>query len=121
MIRAWVTGLLTFALTAVGADAQDAARGKAHFETCIVCHKLDPASSERGPSLIGIIGRRAGSLTDFRYSRAMQRADVVWSEETLDAYLAAPQASLPGTRMPFSGIVDKTERADVIAYLKTLR
>jgi cytochrome c len=119
MIRVWITSLV--ALTAAGANAQDAARGKAHFEICIVCHKLEPASSEHGPSLIGLVGRKAASLEDFRYSRALQRADIIWGEATLDTFLADPQGSIPGTRMPFGGITDKSERADLIAFLTMLR
>jgi cytochrome c len=109
-------------LTAGGAAARgDVEKGKALYETCEVCHKIQPMSTEHGPSLIGILGRRPGALDDFRYSRALQRANIVWNETTLDAYLADPQTFLVGSRMPFPGISDDSERANLIAFLKTLR
>jgi len=103
------------------AQAQDAGMGKALYEACVICHKLEPTSSENGPTLIGIVGRKAASANDFTYSAALRRAGIVWDEAGLDSYLADPQAFISGTRMPFSGIADNTERADLIAYLKTLR
>lgn len=57
----------------------------------------------------------------FRYSNAMKRANITWDEKTLDAYLDDPQKVVPGSVMPFSGIADAQERADLIAYLKTLK
>jgi cytochrome c len=113
--------LVVMGLVVPGAQAQDAIRGKAVYEACVVCHKLEPKSNEQGPTLIRIIGRRSGALDDFRYSRAILRANIVWDEVTLDAYLADPQAYIIGMRMPFGGIADKAERADLIAFLKTLR
>jgi cytochrome c len=109
------------ALAIASAQAQDATRGKEVYETCIVCHKLQAQSTEDGPALIGIVGRKSGALDDFRYSRAIMRASIVWDETTLDAYLADPQGYVVGMRMPFGGIADRTERADLIAFLKTLR
>jgi cytochrome c2 len=120
-IRHCAAAVTVVVLAAPGADAQDAARGKALYEACAACHKLEPASTEHGPTLIGVIGRKAGAIDDFRYSRALLRAGVVWDEVTLDAYLAEPQGFIAGTRMPFSGIPERIERADLIAYLTTLR
>jgi cytochrome c len=103
------------------ARGQDAEMGKALYEACVICHKLEPTSSENGPTLIGIVGRKAASANDFTYSAALRRAGIVWDEAGLDSYLTDPQAFISGTRMPFSGITDNTERADLIAYLKRLR
>jgi cytochrome c len=108
-------------LAASTAAAQDVAKGKASFEACAVCHTLGPASTEHGPTLIGVWGRKAGARDDFRYSRALLRTNIVWDEAALDAYITDPQAFVPGTRMPFSGVPDNPERADLIGYLKTLR
>ena len=119
--RHCITIAVTLGLAVPSAGAQDTTRGKAVYEACIVCHKLDPKSTDQGPTLVGVIGRRAGALDDFRYSRAIVRANIVWDESTLDAYLADPQSYIVGMRMPFGGIPDKAERADLIAYLKTLR
>jgi cytochrome c len=108
-------------LVASGAHAQDAVKGEAVYEACVVCHRIQAASTEHGPTLVGIIGRKSGTLDDFRYSRALMRASIVWDEATLEAYLADPQSYVVGMRMPFGGISDKTERTDLIAFLKTLR
>ena len=73
-----------------------------------------------GPNLLGLVGREAGSQSDFaRYSSALKAANVTWSVETLDRFLANPMAMVPGTIMPMLIADDKT-REDVIAYLATL-
>jgi cytochrome c len=100
--------------------AQDAAHGKAVFQACAACHAAD-RTSHVGPGLAGIIGRKAGTASGFRYSRAMKKSGIVWSEKTLDAYLESPQKAVPGNRMPFAGLKDAEDRADVIAYLATLK
>jgi cytochrome c2 len=104
----------TFTSHVRGADVE---RGKAVFEQCAACHSLDGAGDYDGPTLKGIIGRKAGSLEDYRYSAAMKRSDVVWDAGTLDQYVADPQALIPGNRMAFAGINDKTQRDDLIAFL----
>ena len=108
-------------LIACDAFAQDVTRGKALYEACAPCHGTGVASTELGPTLIGIVGRAAGAREDFRYSRALRSVKIVWDKSTLDAFLANPQAFIVGTRMPFAGIPDKIERASLISYLRTLR
>jgi cytochrome c len=100
-----------------GAQAQDAGRGETQFAVCAPCHAGDRPS---GPPLAGLIGQPAGSQPGFRYSRAMKGAGFAWTDEKLDAFLADPQTLVPGNLMPFSGIDDAAQRADLIAYLKTL-
>ncbi|MCJ0763595.1 c-type cytochrome [Variovorax terrae] len=100
--------------------AQDAAAGKTAFAQCAACHSID-GSNGAGPSLQGIDGRKAGIFPGFRYSRAMKAAGYAWDEKTLDAYLADPQKAIPGNVMPFSGVSDAKQRADLVAYLKTLK
>lgn len=97
--------------------AADADKGKVVFEQCAACHSLDAAGDLDGPTLKGIIGRKAGALEDYRYSAAMKRSGVTWDAATLDQYAADPQAFIPGNRMAFAGIADKTQRDDLIAYL----
>ena len=104
----------TFTSHVRGADVE---RGKAVFEQCAACHSLDGTGDYDGPTLKGVIGRKAGSLEDYRYSAAMKRSDVVWDAATLDQYVADPQAFIPGNRMAFAGINDKTQRDDLIAFL----
>jgi len=101
--------------------AQDATRAKLLFVgACAGCHGLEPRTDDQAPSLSGVIGRRAGAVPDFKYSSAMLSANFVWDESRLEAFLADPQAVVPGTRMAFS-VADKRERADIVAYLKTLQ
>jgi cytochrome c len=116
------TGLLTaIAAAATGfhvrAGAVDPERGKAVFEKCAACHSLDDGQAD-GPSLKGVFGRKAGSLEDYRYSAAMKRSDVVWDEMTIDRYITDPQGFVKGNRMAFAGIPDRSEREDLIVYLK---
>jgi cytochrome c len=104
-----------------GAEAQDASRqGKRAIEVCLACHTVDK-SNGMGPSLAGVVGRPAASIPEFRYSRAMRNAHIVWDEKTLDAYLANPQKVVPGNAMPFAGVADSNQRAAMIAYLKGLK
>jgi cytochrome c len=74
-----------------------------------------------GPRLAGFIGRVSGSVEGFRYSRAMKNAGIFWDAKTLNAYLSEPQKVVPGNVMPFSGISDAQKRADIIAYLSSLK
>ena len=96
----------------------DAARGEKKFEECAACHKIAPGEDNVGPSLHGVFGRKAGTLTDFRYSPALKRSGIVWTAQTLDAYLADPQKAIPANRMPYAGLADAGDRADLIAYLQ---
>jgi cytochrome c len=107
-------------LLAAPVIGQDGAAGKQLFAQCSVCHSTDSTNGV-GPSLQGIVGRKAGTSAGFRYSRAMKAAKITWDDKQLDDYLADPQKVVPGNVMPFSGLADATQRADVIAYLKTLK
>jgi cytochrome c len=109
--------LVSLPVTAARADG-DAARGEARFKDCAACHRLDAGANEVGPSLHGIFSRKAGELADFRYSPAMKRSGVSWTAETLDKYLADPQTFIPANRMPYAGISNASDRADLIAYLQ---
>ena len=105
--------------SAPSAQAADAVRGEALYNSrCIACHS--PDANRVGPKHRGVFGRKAGSLPDFSYSKAVKGAGVVWDDATLDRWLADPQAFITGQRMNFR-VADPTDRADLIAYLKTLR
>jgi len=107
-------------LAAVGlarADG-DAARGEKKFEECAACHKIERGENDLGPSLHGVFGRKAGTLADFRYSPALKRSGITWTAQTLDAYLADPQKAVPANRMPYAGLADASDRADLITYLQ---
>jgi cytochrome c len=110
--------LLTPFLAATVHAEGDAARGEARFKECAACHKLEAGANEVGPSLHGIFSRKAGELGDFRYSPAMKRSGVSWTPEALDKYIADPQAFIPANRMPYAGMSNAADRADLIAYLQ---
>jgi len=99
--------------------AADAAHGKIVFQTCAACHSDKPDAI--GPSLRGVYGRKSGSLDNFRYSNAMMRANLIWDDANLRAYLKDPQAKVHGNRMPFAGLSNPQDIDDVIAYLKTYK
>lgn len=100
--------------------AQDAEHGKSVFKACAVCHATDHANRV-GPGLEGIVGREAGTAAGFRYSNAMKNSGIVWDDKRLNAYLESPQKAVPGNKMPYSGLKNATDRADLIAYLATLK
>ncbi len=103
------------------AAASAADQGRRHFSQCAVCHSVQPDDPARvGPNLFGVYGRSTGSGEDFTYSAAMRDADIVWNDETLDAFIENPQSYIPGNRMAFAGQKDAQKRAEIIAYLKTL-
>lgn len=108
------------AATAAGAARADGdpARGEKRFEECATCHTLERGVNNVGPSLFGLFGRKAGSVEDFRYSPAMKMSGVTWTPQTLDKFIADPQMAVPGNRMPFAGMTDAGDRADLIAYLE---
>lgn len=117
--------ILAVAGTLGAAHAQDAAlaaKGKALFRQCAACHTAsEGAKAMIGPNLWGVYGRPSATFAGFNYSAAMKRADLVWDDETLDAYLKQPQAKVPQNRMAFAGFRNPADRAAVIAYLKTLK
>ena len=102
--------------------AADVDAGKTAFKKCALCHTTEAGKNNKiGPSLFGVVGRKAASLENFNYSDGLKKFDHTWDEGTLDAYLADPRGTVPGTKMIFPGIKDKTERDDVIGYLGTLK
>ena len=92
-----------------------------YHDLCDKCHKLTPGSNEKGPQLQRIYGAPAAALADYKYSDELLNSGWVWDEKTLDTYLINAQQALPGNRMRTDGLPDATERADIIAYLSTLR
>ena len=120
MTRLSGAALLLALMAATPASAADSAHGQQVFKACAACHGNDGKGGTLGPSLVGVVGRKAGSLDDFRYSPAMKRSGVVWDDGNLRDYVANPQGKIKGNRMPFSGLPPK-DADDVVAYLKTLR
>jgi cytochrome c len=115
-----VTGAaLLVALSAGAAAAADAEHGKALYQACIACHTERPDAL--GPSLKGVYGRKSAALEDFRYSNPMKRANLVWDDDSLRAFIIDPQAKVKGNRMPFGGLSNPKDVDDVVAYLKTYK
>jgi cytochrome c len=109
------------AMTASRALGADAARGEKLYERCAECHALKPTSEKLpGPPLAGMLGRAIGSVPGFDYSPAMEaagRRGLKWDETQLLAYLADPQAVVPGSFMQRPPLANDAERADIVAYL----
>jgi cytochrome c len=101
------------------AAAADAEHGKVLYQGCAACHTERPDAL--GPSLKGVFGRKAAALEDFRYSNPMKRANLVWDEDNLRAYIIDPQGKVKGNRMPYGGITNPKDVDDIVAYLKTLK
>jgi cytochrome c len=95
----------------------DAARGEKRFEECAACHATERGQNSVGPSLYGVFDRKAGEAADFRYSPAVKRSGITWTAQTLDTFLADPQKTVAGNRMPYAGMPEAADRADLIAYL----
>lgn len=104
---------------ATAMPAGDAVRGRALFNQCRACHAIEPGRNGIGPSLAGVIGREAGAVPGYAYSPANKNSHLRWDAQTMFTYLAAPAATIPGTKMTFA-LRDAQQRADVIAYLETL-
>jgi cytochrome c len=123
MMRHSISGaaafLLPIALSTCSVPAADAEHGKTLFQTCAACHSERPDAL--GPSLKGVVGRKSAALEDFRYSNPMKRANLVWDEDNLRAYIKDPQSKVKGNRMPYGGLTDDTDIEDIIAYLNMLK
>jgi cytochrome c len=113
--------VLIFSLTLFGAPAlaEDVAKGEKVFKRCKACHYADKEKNKTGPYLVDVIGRKAGSIDGYKYSKAMRESQLVWDEATLNAYLKAPKKFLKGTKMAFAGLKKEADIKNVIAYLKT--
>jgi cytochrome c len=121
LIPSLVVSMLLPLIASHPVAADDLEAGKVSFKKCVLCHATEAGKNKVGPSLFGVVGRKAASLDGYNYSEAMKKFDHTWDAETLDTYLADPRATVPGTKMIFPGIKDKKERADVVAYLETLK
>jgi len=101
----------------------DAQKGEKVFKKCKACHMVGEKAKKRvGPPLNNIFDSKAGSQEGYKYSKAMIKAGeegLTWTSETLDKYLTKPRDMVKGTKMSFSGLKKESDRANIIAYLKT--
>jgi cytochrome c len=111
--------LAPLTLLAVTPAARADDPGEKIFKTyCSVCHTVEPGKNKIGPSLAGVVGRKAGTAPGYSYSDANKKSGITWTEEELDKYLTDPRAVVPGTKMIFAGLKNPDQRKAVIAYLK---
>jgi cytochrome c len=102
-------------------DAHEIEEGQKIFKrVCFTCHTTDAGKNKIGPSLHGVIGRKAGTAPGFAYSTAMKDSNVTWDDQALDKYLADPKKFIPGNKMAYAGVKKEDERKEVIAYLESL-
>jgi cytochrome c len=123
MIERWAiaAALILAGGSAAGAQSPDVALGRGSFQAaCALCHGVKPGEKRIGPSLAGIAGRPAAATPGFAYSPAMVKSRIRWDDAQLNAFIAAPQKSVPGTKMIYAGMADPAKRKALIAYLKTL-
>ncbi|GAB7550692.1 hypothetical protein NRB_01860 [Novosphingobium sp. 11B] len=110
-----------FFATAAEADQPQVAKGRAAFAACAACHANAPGVKKLGPSLFGVVGRKAGSVAGSNPSPALAASGKTWTPDQLDAFIAAPRKIVPGNRMPYPGMTSAEQRKALVAYLATLR
>ena len=106
------------AAPAEGADPQLVEQGQRVFARCQACHVVDEERNRVGPHLVGIFGRPAGAVADFRYSSALLESGIVWDDETMAAYFRDPRGYIPGNRMAFVGLRRDEDITALLAYLR---
>lgn len=119
-----LSALLALSLPAVAHADGDATKGAQVFKKCMACHMPDTATNKVGPHLGDVEGRKAASVEGYAYSEAMKAKGaegLVWDDANLDQYLADPKGFVPKNKMIFPGLKKPEDRANVIAYLKSLK
>ena len=100
----------------------DAVKGQKVFKKCKACHTVNEGGKKLiGPNLFGIVGKKSAQMEGFKYSKAMTASGLTWDEATLDTFLKKPKAMIKKTKMTLAGLKKDKQRANVIAYLKTLK
>ncbi|OYW56892.1 MAG: hypothetical protein B7Y80_02090 [Hyphomicrobium sp. 32-62-53] len=118
--------LIAGSFVAAAALAQSAPSGRdpkvAYNNHCRTCHSAEPGDNRLGPSLHGVMGRKAGSVEGFAYSPGFKTTDLVWDDANMDKFIANPNSVFPGSNMAtFAGLEDESQRKSIIDYLKTLK
>jgi cytochrome c len=123
-----MVSIVALALLGLGGRASlaagDAVKGQTAFvRQCAICHTVDREGPNRfGPNLFGVLGRKAGAVKDFNYSRAFKAtANWDWNEDLVAGWIGAPAQMIPGTAMGIFQGVAQTDRDDIVAYLETMR
>ncbi len=121
MLKTTLAILATTALVGLTSNAAlsaDAKKGVKVFKKCRACHVVNKEKNKVGPHLVGLFGRKSGTVEKFKYSKAMKEAGIEWSVETLSEYLRKPKSFVPGTKMVFAGLKKEAQISDLIAYLQ---
>jgi cytochrome c len=124
LMRAAGAGLLVIGGAAIAAPSAlkgDAGHGQQLFARCAACHTAGLTGGKMGPSLNGVVGRKAGSVAGYVYSAPMKNSGLTWDPATLARFLQAPMKVVPGTKMFFPGLPNPQDQADLTAYLKQYR
>lgn len=108
------------AAVTTAALAGDVKAGKKVFKKCKACHKMKAGKNGVGPHLVGVIGREAGAVEGFKYSKAMAGSGLVWDAETLTGFLTKPKKYLKGTKMTFNGLKKPADIENVLAYIASV-
>jgi len=120
MLRRAASLAVLAALASLPAFASgDADEGKKVFNQCKACHTVEKGGKNAvGPNLHGVFGRKAGAVSDFKYSDQVKKSGIVWSDETIGKYVADPKGYIPGNKMAYAGLKREKQIADLLAYLK---
>jgi cytochrome c len=116
-----VIGLSLCTPTLARADGSAADGANLFKHKCGSCHSTEAGKNRVGPSLAGVFGRKSASIQTYSYSEAMRSSGLTWDAASLDSYLANPRNKVHGTKMTFVGLPQAKDRADLIAYLRTLK
>ena len=124
MTKSWLLGVvLSAAMVGLAGTAYaegDVANGEKVYKKCKACHATEAGKNKVGPTLAGLIGRQAGTMDGFKFSKAMiayGEGGIVWDEENLVTYLEKPRKIVKGTKMAFAGLKKEQDRRDVVAYI----
>lgn len=111
----WVLGCTAWG----AADAADLKVGAKLFTSeCSECHTMKEGKNKKGPSIYGVLGRKAATISDYDYSSPIKASNIYWTEDKLNEYLANPGKMVPGGKMKYEGLRDAAKREDIIKYLK---
>ena len=119
MLRVAAVALLAFSTSSLAAG--DVAAGKQVAIRCEACHSFVDGKIKIGPSLFGVVGRKAGTVPNFSYSNALKNSGIVWTADKLDGFLGGPKTLVLGNHMGYRGVTKQDDRANLIAYLATLK
>ena len=115
----WVLAIGMIAAMPAVASAADAEAGATVFGKCKACHQI--GKNAVGPNLVGVIGRKAGTVEGFTYSDAMKNSGLTWDEATFKDYIADPKKKVPGNKMVFMGLKEAADVDNLLEYLKAAK